>query len=56
KIITATKDAGYENAVIVKRGVFESRDDKFAIKRIGVLGTESFFDFYLKFTRIRNKL
>ncbi|KAB0614208.1 polysaccharide deacetylase family protein [Campylobacter hyointestinalis] len=56
KIITATKDAGYENAVIVKRGVFESRDDKFTIKRIGVLGTESFFDFYLKFTRIRNKL
>ena len=56
KILKATKEAKYENAVIVKRGVFESRDDKFAIKRIGVLGTESFFDFYLKFTRIRNKL
>ena len=46
----------YSAAVVVKRGIYEVGDDKFAIKRIGVLGTESFFDFWLKFTRIRNKL
>ena len=46
----------YDAAVVVKRGLYEVGDDKFAIKRIGVLGTESFFDFWLRFTRIRNKL
>ncbi|QKF71542.1 polysaccharide deacetylase [Campylobacter geochelonis] len=56
RIINATKEAGYTNAVVVKRGFYEAKDDKFSIKRIGVLGTESFFDFWLKFTRIRNKL
>lgn len=54
-IISVVKNSGYTNAVIVKRGLFD-KNDRFAIKRIGVLGTESFFDFYLKFTRIRNKL
>lgn len=51
----AVLNAGYKNAVIVKRGLFEKGDD-FAIKRLGILGTESFFDFWLKITRIRNKL
>lgn len=46
----------YQAAVVVKRGFYENGDDKFRIKRIGILGTESFFDFWLKFTRIRNKL
>ncbi|ALV25163.1 polysaccharide deacetylase [Campylobacter iguaniorum] len=55
-IKNAVINAGYKNAVIVKRGLYTPNDDKFEIKRIGVLGTESFFDFYLKFTRIRNKL
>lgn len=56
RVIKAAKDAGYTNAVIVKRGLFTLDDEKFTIKRIGILGTESFFDFWLKFTRIRNKL
>ena len=56
EIIEETKEAGYTNATVVKRGLFKSGDPLFSIKRIGVLGTESFFDFYLKFTRIRNKL
>lgn len=55
-IVRLTKDAGYENAVVVKRGVYKNSDDKFQIKRIGVLGRESFFDFWLKFHKIRNKL
>ena len=46
----------YQAAVVVKRGFYENGDDKFRIKRIGILGTESFFDFWLKLTRIRNKL
>jgi len=54
--IKVVKDAGYTSAVTVKRGFYEANDDKFTIKRIGILGTESFFDFYLKITRIRNKL
>lgn len=49
------QDAGYENATIVKRG-FYRKETPFEIKRVGILGTESFFDFYLKVTRIRNKL
>lgn len=49
-------EAGYKNAVIVKRGVYKKGDDKFEIKRIGILGTESFIDFWLKITRVRNKL
>ncbi|MBE3609301.1 polysaccharide deacetylase family protein [Campylobacter californiensis] len=55
-IACLTKDVGYKNAVIVKRGLFKSKDDKFTIKRIGILGTESFFDFWLKFHKVRNKL
>lgn len=54
--ITEVKNAGYTSAVTVKRGFYEIADDKFAIKRIGILGTESFLDFYLRITRIRNKL
>ncbi|MBR8461686.1 polysaccharide deacetylase family protein [Campylobacter sp. faydin G-105] len=55
-IVRIAKEVGYTNAVIVKRGLYEIGDDKFMIKRIGVLGTESFFDFWLKFSRIRNKI
>ncbi len=47
--------AGYRSAVTVKRGVYD-KSEPFALRRIGILGTESFFDFYLKITRIRNKL
>lgn len=56
KIVQAVKNAGYKNATVVKRGLFEQNDDIFTIKRIGILGTESFFDFILKISRIRNKL
>jgi peptidoglycan/xylan/chitin deacetylase (PgdA/CDA1 family) len=56
KIVEFTKKAGYKNATVVKRGLFSHGDDIFTIKRIGILGTESFFDFILKITRIRNKL
>lgn len=55
KIISIIKEAGYTNATVVKRGFFE-KDKPFEIKRVGILGTESFLDFYLKITRIRNKL
>lgn len=48
------KSCGYSSSTIVKRGVYEN--NAFDIKRIGILGTESFFDFYLKITRVRNKL
>lgn len=54
--INEVKNAGYASAVTVKRGFYKTNDDKFTIKRIGILGNESFFDFYLKITRIRNKL
>ncbi len=54
--IDEVKNAGYTTAVTVKRGFYEIADDKFTIKRIGILGNESFFDFYLRITRIRNKL
>jgi peptidoglycan/xylan/chitin deacetylase (PgdA/CDA1 family) len=54
-IATLVKEAGYTNATIVKRGFYEA-NFPFEIKRIGILGTESFFDFYLKITRVRNKL
>lgn len=54
KIVDKVKQVGYESAVSVKRGIFDS--NFFEIKRVGILGTESFFDFYLKVTRIRNKL
>lgn len=56
KIVNFVKNAGYKNATVVKRGLFEQNDDVFTIKRIGILGTESFFDFILKISRIRNKL
>ena len=55
KIVKMVEDAGYDNATVVKRGFFE-KGDPFMIKRVGILGTESFLDFYLKITRIRNKL
>lgn len=45
---------GYNSAVVVKRGLYD-KNNKFSINRIGILGTESFFDFYIRFTRIRNK-
>lgn len=48
------KLADYTDAVVVKRGLY-NKSDKFDIRRIGILGTESFFDFWLKFTRVRNK-
>ena len=56
KIVSFVKEVGYKNAIVVKRGLFEQDDDVFTIKRIGILGTESFFDFILKISRIRNKL
>ena len=56
KIVQAVKNAGYKNATVVKRGLFEQDNDIFRIKRVGILGTEGFFDFLLKITRIRNKL
>lgn len=55
-ILQITAECGFKNAVIVKRGVFKSNDNCLEIKRIGILGTESFFDFWLKFKKIRNKL
>lgn len=55
-IVKLVSEAGFKNAVIVQRGVFSQNDDRLKIKRIGILGTESFFDFWLRFTRIRNKL
>lgn len=56
KILQITEECGFKNAVIVKRGVFKSGENRLEIKRIGILGTESFFDFWLKFKKIRNKL
>lgn len=56
KIVNAVKKAGYKNATVVKRGLFEQNDDVFTIKRVGILGTESFVDFLLKISRVRNKL
>jgi len=54
KTVKIVKELGYDNATIVKRGFFE-KEQPFMIKRVGILGTESFLDFYLKITRIRNK-
>ena len=56
KIVQAVKNVGYKNATVVKRGLFEQNDDIFTIKRVGILGTESFVDFLLKVSRVRNKL
>lgn len=56
KIVNAVKKTGYKNATVVKRGLFEQNDDVFTIKRVGILGTESFLDFLLKISRVRNKL
>jgi peptidoglycan/xylan/chitin deacetylase (PgdA/CDA1 family) len=56
KIIKVVKEAGYKNATVVKRGLFEKNDDPFTIKRLGILGSESFIDFLLKISRVRNKL
>jgi peptidoglycan/xylan/chitin deacetylase (PgdA/CDA1 family) len=55
KSVKWVEEAGYENATVVKRGTFEVQKP-YEIRRIGILGTESFFDFYLKITRIRNKV
>jgi peptidoglycan/xylan/chitin deacetylase (PgdA/CDA1 family) len=55
-IVNSVKKAGYKNATVVKRGLFEKDDDFFTIKRVGILGTESFIDFLLKISRVRNKL
>lgn len=56
KIIKVVKQAGYKNATVVKRGLFKKNDDPFTIKRLGILGSESFIDFLLKISRVRNKL
>lgn len=56
KIVQFVKDVGYKNATVVKRGLFEINDDVFTIKRVGILGSESFMDFLLKISRVRNKL
>ena len=56
KIVQAVKTAQYKNATVVKRGLLEQNDDVFTIKRVGILGTESFLDFLLKISRVRNKL
>lgn len=53
-IAKMVQKAGYTSATIVKRGLYET-GKPFEIKRLGILGTEGFFDFYLKITRIRNK-
>lgn len=50
------KESGYSSAVVVKRGVYKHGDNPYRIQRIGILGTESFFDFYLRITRVRNKI
>lgn len=55
EIVDLVDEAGFKNAVIVRRGVFDIKDERLKIKRIGILGTEGFFDFWLRFTRIRNK-
>ena len=55
-IVNSVKKAGYKNATVVKRGLFKKDDNSFTIKRVGILGTESFFDFLLKISRVRNKL
>ena len=55
-IVNSVKKVGYKNATVVKRGLFKKDDDVFTIKRVGILGTESFFDFLLKISRVRNKL
>ncbi len=55
KIIKWVEQAGYDAAITVDRG-FYKKGTPFTIKRVGILGTESFFDFYLKVTRIRNKI
>jgi len=55
-IVKIVRDAGYTNATVVKRGLFSKDDDIFTIKRLGILGTESFVDFKLKISRVRNKL
>jgi peptidoglycan/xylan/chitin deacetylase (PgdA/CDA1 family) len=56
KIVKVVKLAAYKNATVVKRGLFQKNDDIFAIKRLGILGNESFLDILLKISRIRNKL
>ena len=55
-IVNSVKKVGYKKATVVKRGLFKKDDDVFTIKRVGILGTESFFDFLLKISRVRNKL
>lgn len=54
KTAQMVQEAGYTSATVVKRGLFET-GKPFKIKRLGILGTERFIDFYLKITRIRNK-
>jgi len=53
--VELVKQAGYTSATTVKRGFYQNTSS-YKINRLGILGTESFFDFYLKFTRGRNKL
>jgi peptidoglycan/xylan/chitin deacetylase (PgdA/CDA1 family) len=53
-IVDMVKQAGYANAVTVKRGVWYG-ENPYEVCRVGILGTESFVDFYLRMTRIRNK-
>ena len=55
-ILNFVRELGFIGAVVVKRGVYKMGDDKFSIKRIGILGTESMIDFWLRITKIRNKL
>jgi len=49
------KNAGYKSAVVVDRGVWDKKDN-FAIHRLGIIGRDTMFDFWLRLTRIRNKL
>lgn len=55
-IEAVVKESGYSSAVVVKRGIYKHGDNPYQIHRIGILGTESFFDFYLRITRVRNKI
>ncbi len=56
QIVQIVKEAGYTNATVVKRGVYGNSDNSFTIKRIGILGSESFIDFLLRVKKVRNKL
>jgi len=53
-IVQIVKDAGYSNAVIVRRGVWD-KNTRFKICRIGIIGKDSMLDFWLRLHKIRNK-